>query len=139
MNCQINLDFKSCESCGKIILKAELLGNFKKQKFCSHSCSKMGERNNNWKGDRASKSAGNQRAIRKYEITICEICNSPANDRHHKDGNVLNNQLKNIIILCRRCHMEIDGRLKKFLCLRPPVLQRDKFGKFLPLKINQIE
>lgn len=35
-------------------------------------------------------------------------------DRHHRDGNVGNNEPENIVILCRRCHMLIDGRLDAF-------------------------
>lgn len=43
---------------------------------------------------------------------VCEHCHdAPAVDRHHIDGNALNNVLENIQSLCRRCHMEIDGRL----------------------------
>lgn len=41
----------------------------------------------------------------------CERCDtSPAVDRHHIDGDPLNNVPSNIQSLCRRCHMEVDGR-----------------------------
>lgn len=44
---------------------------------------------------------------------VCERCETaPAVDRHHKDGNPLNNVAGNIASLCRRCHMEVDGRIK---------------------------
>ena len=33
---------------------------------------------------------------------------------HHKDGNTLNNNGDNVTILCRRCHMRIDGRLNNW-------------------------
>jgi len=32
-------------------------------------------------------------------------------ERHHKDGNPLNNDPSNIETLCRNCHMEVDGRI----------------------------
>jgi hypothetical protein len=35
-------------------------------------------------------------------------------ERHHKDGNPLNNDPGNIDRLCRRCHMVVDGRLDAF-------------------------
>jgi hypothetical protein len=44
----------------------------------------------------------------------CDRCGKPGRDRHHRDGNTLNNEPENIECLCRRCHMEIDGRLARF-------------------------
>lgn len=38
-------------------------------------------------------------------------------ERHHRDGDTANNEAANIAFLCRRCHMEIDGRLAAFLSL----------------------
>ncbi len=44
---------------------------------------------------------------------VCERCqNAPAVDRHHINGNPLNNEPGNIASLCRRCHMEVDGRIR---------------------------
>lgn len=42
----------------------------------------------------------------------CERCGAEAVDRHHRDGNPLNNDPGNVASLCRRCHMELDGRLR---------------------------
>lgn len=66
-----------------------------------------------WKGDAVSDNAGRQRAQSKFKIGPCEKCGDPGVDRHHKDGNTRNNSKKNVSILCRRCHMELDGRLEK--------------------------
>jgi len=33
-------------------------------------------------------------------------------DRHHVDGNPNNNHRSNVRFLCRRCHMDDDGRLR---------------------------
>jgi hypothetical protein len=73
-----------------------------------------GQKSVGWKGDKATKEAGRARARSMYEIINCEKCGKPAVDRHHKDGNTLNNKPSNIIPLCRRCHMKEDGRLERF-------------------------
>ncbi len=44
----------------------------------------------------------------------CERCGQGAKDRHHRDDNTLNNDPINVAFLCRRCHMETDGRLATF-------------------------
>lgn len=50
----------------------------------------------------------------RYRFPLAETCercqNAPAVDRHHVDGDPLNNVAENIQSLCRRCHMEVDGR-----------------------------
>lgn len=66
-----------------------------------------------WKGDKAKVASGRYRARSMYELGDCEKCGNPATDRHHKDGNTLNNKPRNIIPLCRRCHMIEDGRLAR--------------------------
>lgn len=39
-------------------------------------------------------------------------------ERHHIDGDTGNNRPRNIWVLCRRCHMEVDGRLEKLAAMR---------------------
>lgn len=46
-------------------------------------------------------------------IGACERCGADKTERHHKDGNTLNNVSSNIAVLCRRCHMDADGRLSE--------------------------
>jgi hypothetical protein len=42
---------------------------------------------------------------------LCETgCGKPAVDRHHIDGDTSNNARSNILLVCRRCHMHLDGR-----------------------------
>lgn len=71
-----------------------------------------------WKGDAAGDAAGvaagRVRARNRYPLSLCERCNKAASDRHHVDGNTLNNTTENVMILCRRCHMLVDGRLEQF-------------------------
>jgi hypothetical protein len=76
---------------------------------------RRGPEHGSWKGDAATKKAGRLRARNLYKLGPCEHCGKPATDRHHKDDNPLNNHPDNVEILCRRCHMIADGRLKKFV------------------------
>lgn len=59
-----------------------------------------------------SANAGRLRAERQYrELGICESCGRhPAHDRHHKDGNTLNNERSNVALLCRKCHAAAHDR-----------------------------
>ena len=71
-----------------------------------------GERNGQWTGDAASWNAGHLRALRLYpDPGPCAKCGRKPAERHHKDGTHANNDPSNIEFLCRRCHMEADGRL----------------------------
>jgi hypothetical protein len=85
-------------------------------KYCSKKCEWIGKRkegNPNWKGNNATFSTGRARAGRWFKKNRpCKICGSLKTEKHHKDGNPLNNNPKNIEWLCRRHHQEADGRLK---------------------------
>ena len=70
-----------------------------------------------WKGDAAGTQTKRDRARRAYALGLCERCGDTASDRHHKDGDTGNNAPENIQLLCRRCHMEVDGRLAAFMAL----------------------
>lgn len=54
--------------------------------------------------------AGHKRAQRRYPMGDCEKCGAPGRDRHHRDGDQMNNEPGNVAILCRRCHQREDGR-----------------------------
>ena len=124
------------------------------QKFCSSQCrrrfhqplvpqliksrnyrfSKLGEKNPQWKGDNATQHSGRGRAIRKHSLIPCEICELNKTERHHKDGNTLNNNPDNIQFLCRKHHMEEDGRLQNLIIrMKNPnrIFFRDNKGRFL--------
>lgn len=49
---------------------------------------------------------GRKRAQRTVSLTghTCELCSKKARVRHHRDGNVLNNNIENLQLLCYRCH-----------------------------------
>lgn len=60
----------------------------------------------------------------------CSVCKQAnATERHHKDGNPCNNKPENIIICCRKCHMEIDGRSQK-LAEQSEMALKARYGEF---------
>jgi len=108
----------------------------KQVKFRSLSETKMSSKNPNWKGDNVCYQNGTHRARKIYNLGPCEICISPANERHHKDGNSLNNDPSNIMILCKKCHMVLDGRIENNLYKGPHNIKRDINGKFIKVSIR---
>lgn len=100
---------KKCLKCGK---------EFKfypssKRKYCSLRCSKIGEKNPNWIGDKIKSRTGLHTWVRRWmpKPTICPRCNErPAYDIANKG--VYARDLKNWEWLCRKCHMLSDGRMK---------------------------
>jgi hypothetical protein len=72
-----------------------------------------GEERTDWKGDKAGPSAKRARAQRYYPVLgVCQHCKEvPAVERHHIDENPGNNEPGNILMVCRSCHMQIDGRI----------------------------
>ena len=72
------------------------------------------------KGDDVTVNHGRVRAIKLYPgRRPCVICRRPG-ERHHRDGNTVNNNKANITWLCRTHHMALDGRLGN----------RDRSGRF---------
>lgn len=72
-----------------------------------------GPTHHGWKGDDATMGSKRARARRRYALGPCEQCGEPGTDRHHIDGNTGNNASANIAILCRGCHIKLDGRLDR--------------------------
>jgi len=95
------------------VCKKEFHAARSKKKTCSKECFiklssilKMGELNprfdNGWR----------QYTRIKENIKACENCGRGYKlEVHHKDGNHKNNNPDNLIKVCRRCHMLLDGRL----------------------------
>jgi len=88
-----------------------------------------GENNHAWRGDDACDSSKRLRAQRMFQLGACERCGKPGVERHHKDGNPGHNTRKNIMIVCRRCHMVLDGRLE-----RVAKILKELASEFKPLK-----
>ena len=69
-----------------------------------------------WRGDAAAPGSKRKRARRLYPtLGVCDGCDRPAVERHHRDGDPGNNDPANIVKTCRRCHMTADGRLVAFV------------------------
>lgn len=65
---------------------------------------KLGSLNPSWKGDKATVKAGYRRAEKIYFVPN-------GYERHHIDRNPLNNDPSNILIVTRRKHQILDGRM----------------------------
>lgn len=111
-----------CKTCGKrFYTKPSLIRLRNGGQHCSRACKhadpnayRRGEEHHSWAGDAVTVMSGRQRAQRLYPIGLCERCgNDLAADRHHIDANTRNNAPENVEALCRRCHMETDGRLER--------------------------
>lgn len=53
-----------------------------------------------------------QRARYDYGNKPCVVCGEDKSEIHHVDGNPFNNSPENIMHLCRKHHMEADGRVE---------------------------
>ena len=66
--------------------------------------SNRGNKNGQWKGDKANKEAGRARARR-------IISTDEKHEIHHINGNTLDNSPENLLIVTRKEHMVLDGRI----------------------------
>lgn len=105
MQSKYRKDYNPCPSCGA--LKA------RQNTFCK-DCSPLNKDafHGFWKGEKAKDKTKRKRTQRRYTLGPCERCGKEGRDRHHVDADLNNNRPDNILILCRRCHMEVDGRMK---------------------------
>lgn len=73
----------------------------------------LGEKNPNWKGGRCF--AYYNRIAKENLIQKCVLClKTQQLEIHHKDLDRKNNQLSNIVILCKSCHTKIHKKEKNF-------------------------
>jgi hypothetical protein len=104
---------RNCDNCGK---QYTGWGRF----FCSKKCRTQpkGEMSPSWKGVNITRQAGRERAVKLFPLEPCEICNNPKAERHHIDGNPVNNIRTNIMFLCRKHHILIEKRYLHMLKAR---------------------
>lgn len=123
-----------CQGCGVLYERRrhrngrlEHPDTFVKRIYCSMACLNhwaprrilRGPDNPQWKGDNLKwRESGHGRCRKMYALGPCAICGKQAIDRHHKDGNTVNNAPENVQILCRRCHMTVDGRMPAFVAAK---------------------
>lgn len=64
------------------------------------------------------KARGNKLCRKLYPVLPdqCELCESPATDRHHKDQDTFNNAPENIQFLCHPCHLKVDNPRHRGRC-----------------------
>ena len=116
---------KPCLHCGQLIPitrhNAKHPSHYARRKYCSRACNnrdhkRFGPANPQWDGLITNVHNGRSRALYLYPSPgACQRCGRILKriDRHHIDGNTSNNLLNNIAFLCRRCHMQEDGRLAR--------------------------
>lgn len=115
-----------CKVCGKMLLIP------KNQKHCGlcQSCNaKKRCKENHIHGLTGAR----QKAL-KYYPHICFCC-VQRNDEiltHHIDGNRKNNEIENLLILCRSCHIAIHWRLRKGLSIHEAFEDVKQKKKFYP-------
>ena len=106
-----------CEYCGAKLERKRFNGRledfkvFNNRKFCNRECMrkgflKTGEGNQSYSTAHATARKINELILQKDS---CELCGSTQNlDIHHIDGNWQNNNLDNLMCLCRSCHMSYE-------------------------------
>lgn len=71
-----------------------------------------------YKNNNVQPNTGRRRARILYKVPdVCDRCGETPSgtrkiERHHIDGNPLNNERENIAFLCLRCHKTVDGRME---------------------------
>lgn len=108
---------KYCEYCGKKLERKvfasgrlEDYGVFLRRKYCNRTCMrkaflKIGENTEQTNSNAHTTARGiNELILQKNQ---CEECGKTGRiDVHHIDGNCRNNTPKNLMALCRSCHMK---------------------------------
>lgn len=119
-------DTRTCEGCGREYRRDEIGSrqsnrHWSQRRFCSDACRRdaararfgelRGEQHPGWKGDEATRQAGRKRARSLYsDAQPCQVCGASA-ERHHRDGDTLNNEPGNIAWLCRTHHIRVEDRM----------------------------
>jgi hypothetical protein len=118
-----------CQFCNKeySVCKSRI----NKSRHCSRKCHNTAiSREYKHSGINSPHWKGGIQTYRKFKKSNCETCNSINHlDVHHIDENRYNNNLSNLITLCRSCHKKTHGQ------------KRDINGKFiysLPLLTSEI-
>lgn len=112
---------KECEICGCTF---ELTQKHRSQKYCSSKCRRKAERVFGSKKDVDSKYkdeirfGGNRKKVLLRDDYTCTMCGNKRNlVVHHIDfsgqGDNPNNDLDNLVTLCRKCHINIHKILNK--------------------------
>lgn len=116
---------KYCQYCGKKLerkrfnKRLESFNVFLKRKYCNRDCMrkaylKIGKNNQSYSNAHTTARKINELILQKSK---CELCGSNINlDIHHIDGNWKNNDLKNLMCLCRSCHTKLEREKNRKVC-----------------------
>ena len=114
---------KYCEYCGKQLerkrfnWRLEDFSVFSNRKYCNRECMKkdylkIGDNHNQTYSNAHTTARKINELILHKEV--CELCGSDTNlDIHHIDGNWQNNNLDNLMCLCRSCHTRYERNKDK--------------------------
>ena len=90
---------KVCADCKREVDLQRMRDRYTKT-YVKKGYNQSGENNNNWKGG-----IGVYRSM--VSTNVCELCGSKENLLiHHIDHNRYNNDLSNLMVLCKKCHQE---------------------------------
>lgn len=113
---------KNCEYCGKQLERKRFNGRledftvFSNRKYCNRECMKrdflkIGEHAQSYSNAHTTARKINELILHKE---MCELCGNDTNlDIHHIDGNWQNNNLDNLMCLCRSCHTKYERNKDK--------------------------
>ena len=113
---------KYCEYCGNKLERKRFNGRledftvFGNRKYCNRECMKrdflkIGEHDQSYSNAHTTARKINELILHKE---VCELCGSDTNlDIHHIDGNWQNNNLDNLMCLCRSCHTKYERNKDK--------------------------
>ena len=114
---------KNCKYCGKQLKRKRFNGRledftvFSNRKYCNRECMrkdwvKIGDNHNHSYSNAHTTARKINELILHKEV--CELCGSDTNlDIHHIDGNWQNNNLDNLMCLCRSCHTKYERNKNK--------------------------
>lgn len=106
-----------CEYCGNKLERKRFNGRledftvFSNRKYCNRECMqrdylKIGKHNQSYSNAHTTARKINELILHKE---VCELCGSDNNlDIHHIDGDWQNNNLDNLMCLCRSCHTKYE-------------------------------
>lgn len=131
---------KYCKYCGKQLERKRFNGRledftaFKNRKYCNRECMKraylkIGENEQSYSNAHTTARKINELILHKE---TCELCGSDKNlDIHHIDGNWKNNNINNLMCLCRSCHTKYE-RNKGKIGGDEPIDDRLRIRKLTP-------
>lgn len=130
------METKKCAVCFKVFFrrKYEWINLWEYRKYCSTKCRNLGLRGKNhplWKGDEVGKDQ--LHTWLHSRIPKPELCDSCQKKQPYDLANITgiyNRDFGNWKWLCRKCHMESDGRKNNLLKGISEKVGRDKLGRF---------